>query len=219
MIAIPAPTPKSSGLDMTARRISGFGANFAARPGLSPSSHRCHADRPRQGPPGPRNALGGSFHPFHRPVDRDRQEHDPAALGARGDRPNTTGRPPCGTCLPATSKPTKSGALSRQGKDGRAEALGPECGDAYTYLAIERDTKLVLAYHVGRREPDDTAWFAGKLRVATAGRFQLTTDGFKPYCTAVPEAFSGNIDFAQLIKTYGKPAGRRSPTPATARAR
>jgi IS1 family transposase len=82
--------------------------------------------------------------------------------------------------------------------------LGPECGDAYTFLAIERDTKLVLAYHVGRRDPQDTAWFAEKLRVATAGRFQLTTDGFKPYCTAIPEAFSGNIDFAQLVKIYGK---------------
>jgi IS1 family transposase len=88
--------------------------------------------------------------------------------------------------------------------------LGPECGDAYTFLAIERDTKLVLAYHVGRREPQDTAWFSEKLRAATSGRFQLTTDGFKPYCTAIPEAFSGNIDFAQLVKIYGKqPAAKR----------
>jgi transposase-like protein/IS1 family transposase len=80
-----------------------------------------------------------------------------------------------------------------------------DCGDAYTFLAIERDTKLILAWHVGRRELEDTEWFSEKLRVATSGRFQLTTDGFKPYCTAIPEAFSGNIDFAQLVKTYGKP--------------
>jgi transposase-like protein/IS1 family transposase len=85
--------------------------------------------------------------------------------------------------------------------------LGPECGDAYTFLAIERDTKLILAWHVGRREPEDTAWFSEKLRRATSGRFQLTTDGFKPYCTAIPEAFSGNIDFAQLVKIYGKAKG------------
>jgi IS1 family transposase len=82
--------------------------------------------------------------------------------------------------------------------------LGPDCGDAYTFLAIERDTKLVLAWHIGRRDPQDTAWFSEKLRAATSGRFQLTTDGFKPYCTAIPEAFSGNIDFAQLVKIYGK---------------
>ncbi len=44
---------------------------------------------------------------------------------------------------------------------------------------------------------------AGKLRAATNGRFQLTTDGFQPYARVVPEAFGGNIDFAQLIKQYG----------------
>jgi IS1 family transposase len=76
---------------------------------------------------------------------------------------------------------------------------------------MERETKLLLAYHVGRRDPQDTAWFAEKLRKATSGRFQLTTDGFKPYCTAIPEAFSGHIDFAQLVKTYGKPTGEKKP--------
>jgi IS1 family transposase len=90
--------------------------------------------------------------------------------------------------------------------------LGGDCGDAYTFLAIERDTKLILAWHVGRREPEDTAWFAEKLRVATSGRFQLTTDGFKPYCTAIPGAFSGHIDFARLVKIYGKPRGANADT-------
>lgn len=90
--------------------------------------------------------------------------------------------------------------------------LSPDCGDAWTYIALERDAKLVLAWHVGRRDPRDAQWFSEKLRVATSGRFQLTTDGFKPYCTAIPEAFSGNIDFAQLIKIYGKPRGQNAET-------
>lgn len=80
---------------------------------------------------------------------------------------------------------------------------------------MECDSKLILAWHVGKREPEDTAWFSEKLRAATTGRFQLSTDGFKPYCTAIPEAFGGNIDFAQLIKRYGKQPesgnGRYSP--------
>ena len=45
------------------------------------------------------------------------------------------------------------------------------------------------------------------MRAATSGRFQLLTDGFTPYCTAIPEAFSGDIDFAQLVKIYSKPRG------------
>ena len=43
--------------------------------------------------------------------------------------------------------------------------------------------------------------FADKLAEATAGQFHVTTDGFKPYRTAIPEAMSG-ADFAQLVKVY-----------------
>jgi len=93
--------------------------------------------------------------------------------------------------------------------------LSDQCGDAWTFLGIERDTKLILAYHLGRREPEDTAWFTDKLRQATTGRFQVNTDGFKPYCTAIPESFHGSVDFAQLVKIYGSPPeasqGRYSP--------
>jgi len=42
-----------------------------------------------------------------------------------------------------------------------------------------------------------------KLRLATLGRFQLSTDGFRPYRTAIQDVFGDNIDFAQLVKTYG----------------
>jgi hypothetical protein len=37
--------------------------------------------------------------------------------------------------------------------------------------------------------------------VATAGQFQVTTDGFKPYRTAIPENLP-SADFATLVKEY-----------------
>jgi hypothetical protein len=43
-----------------------------------------------------------------------------------------------------------------------------------------------------------------KSRLAT--RVQLTTDGHKPYLTAVEDAFGSDIDFAQLVKIYGDTA-------------
>jgi hypothetical protein len=46
------------------------------------------------------------------------------------------------------------------------------------------------------------------------GRFQLTTDGFKPYAQVVEGVFGKEIDYGQLIKIYGTshgPAGRYSP--------
>jgi hypothetical protein len=47
--------------------------------------------------------------------------------------------------------------------------------------------------------------FAEKLRDATAGRFQVTTDGFRPYLTAIPAALGGRVDYATLVKVYGEP--------------
>jgi IS1 family transposase len=75
-------------------------------------------------------------------------------------------------------------------------------GDAYTYVAIERNTKLILAWHFGNRSKPDTLAFILKLRRATEGKFQLTTDGWPSYPDAVERVFGIDIHFAQLIKVY-----------------
>ncbi len=76
-------------------------------------------------------------------------------------------------------------------------------GDAYCFTAIERNSKLLLAWRVGRRTPIETHKFARQLRGAIDGRCQLSADGYIPYETAIPKAFDGQVDFAQVIKTYG----------------
>jgi transposase-like protein/IS1 family transposase len=76
-------------------------------------------------------------------------------------------------------------------------------GDVWCFTAMERHTKLILTYHVGKRTPDDTAHFAENLYHATQGRFQLTTDGFKPYRKAIPAILGDRVDFATLVKMYG----------------
>ncbi len=51
-----------------------------------------------------------------------------------------------------------------------------------------------------------TAWhFMQDLRERLSHRVQLTTDGFKPYLNAVEDAFGADVDFAQLVKLYGRP--------------
>ncbi|HEY4759650.1 MAG TPA: hypothetical protein VIH42_03630 [Thermoguttaceae bacterium] len=88
-------------------------------------------------------------------------------------------------------------------------------GDCYCFTAIERNTKLLVAWHFGKRTPCDAEWFSDKLYRVTAGRFQLSTDGYQPYSKIIPNAFNGQIDFAQLVKIYGNQsqgtAGRYSP--------
>lgn len=75
-------------------------------------------------------------------------------------------------------------------------------GDAYTFVGIEAKSKLVLAYHLGRRDSASALKFTEKLDRATDGIFQLTTDGLAAYIGAVEETFGADIDYAQLIKSY-----------------
>lgn len=90
---------------------------------------------------------------------------------------------------------------------------GEAVGDCYTYTALERHTKLILCFHVGKRCPADTRAFAQKLSDATRGRFQLTTDGFRPYLTAIPATFGDGIDYATLVKVYGEPTEQHRYSP------
>jgi IS1 family transposase len=78
----------------------------------------------------------------------------------------------------------------------------PTVGDAYTFVGIERNTKLVLAWHLGDRDVWSTEAFTEKLDHATSGRFQLTTDGFQLYPQAVSYSLGVRVDYAQLIKVY-----------------
>ena len=79
-------------------------------------------------------------------------------------------------------------------------------GDAYCFVAIERNSKLVLNFALGPRSQATTDIFIEGLRAATAPyRFQITTDGFAPYVSAITTTLSDRCDFAQLIKVYASP--------------
>jgi transposase-like protein/IS1 family transposase len=95
----------------------------------------------------------------------------------------------------------KEKTKKRQGRDDENDL-----GDAYCFVAIERHTKLILAWHLGRRTAADTVVFTEKLARATADRsFQISTDGFTPYRDAVVYSLGAKlVDFAQIIKQYGK---------------
>ncbi len=77
-------------------------------------------------------------------------------------------------------------------------------GDVWTWVAIDADTKLVPCFHVGRRDAQAASEFINDLASRLAHRVMLTTDGLKAYVEAVEGAFGADIDFAQLIKIYGK---------------
>jgi IS1 family transposase len=87
-------------------------------------------------------------------------------------------------------------------------------GDAYCFVAIERTSKLILSWHLGRRSAADTNVFIGKLDHAAQGEFQITTDGFAPYRDAIGWTLGGRTDFAQLVKVYGEAPDEHRYSPA-----
>jgi IS1 family transposase len=76
-------------------------------------------------------------------------------------------------------------------------------GDAWTWTALEAETKLLLTYMIGGRDADYALAVMDDLRQRIVNRVQLTTDGHSAYLSAVEEAFGADIDYAQLVKLYG----------------
>ena len=88
-------------------------------------------------------------------------------------------------------------------KNVSEEQMADGWGDVWTWTAIDADTKLVPCWMVGQRDYHAAHDFISDLAARLSHRVQLTTDGHKPYLTAVEESFGADIDFAQLIKVYG----------------
>lgn len=86
-----------------------------------------------------------------------------------------------------------------------ARKAPPEAGDAWTWIGIESDTKLIISYLVGGRDSEYALALMDDLRSRVTTRMQLTTDGHSAYLSAVEEAFGADVDYAMLIKLYGEP--------------
>jgi IS1 family transposase len=71
-------------------------------------------------------------------------------------------------------------------------------GDQYTFLATERNTKLIVHHLVGKREGHNAFKFLRGLKSRIDGRFQLTSDEYSPYCgplSAVSRVFQESVDY------------------------
>ena len=76
-------------------------------------------------------------------------------------------------------------------------------GDAWTWVAMDAQTKLIPCWYIGTRDAGAAYHFIHDLKGRLATRVQLTTDGYKVYLNAVEDAFGADIDYAQLVKIYG----------------
>jgi IS1 family transposase len=79
-------------------------------------------------------------------------------------------------------------------------------GDAWTWVAIDADTKLCVSYLVGGRDAGWALDFMQDCASRINGRVQVTTDSHRAYLDAVEGAFGMDVDHAMLHKVYGAPS-------------
>jgi IS1 family transposase len=87
-------------------------------------------------------------------------------------------------------------------------------GDVWTWVALDSDTKLVPSFRVGPRDLQEAHALMTDLAGRLRHRVQLTTDGHRPYLSAVESAFDGEVDYAQLVKLYSNDRGSGKYSPA-----
>jgi hypothetical protein len=89
-------------------------------------------------------------------------------------------------------------------------------GDQYVFVAMDAETKVIPCFRVGKRNTENTWYFIQDLESRLANRPQLTTDGWRAYIPAVEDAFGAEVDYAMLVKMYGKdPAEPYAPAQIT----
>jgi IS1 family transposase len=99
-----------------------------------------------------------------------------------------------------------------------AKAAPVGAGDAWTWTAIDADSKLIVSYLVGGRDTEYATEFMLDVKSRLSNHVQLSTDGHKPYMHAVDKAFDWKIDYAMIVKHYGADVlgnGRYSPPVCT----
>jgi IS1 family transposase len=86
-------------------------------------------------------------------------------------------------------------------------------GDAWTYVAIDPDSKAVPSFLVGKRDAVSTDAFVADVSARMKNRINLSSDGMHHYVSAVEKSFGSEIDYGQVVKVYrtSETEGRYSP--------
>ena len=80
-------------------------------------------------------------------------------------------------------------------------------GDFYTFIALDRATRLVVAWLLGKRDAINTARFILNVREAVSSkRFQVSSDGWEAYEWAIEAGLSDRASYGRIVKVV--PPGR-----------
>ena len=106
---------------------------------------------------------------------------------------------------------------AKQKNVASAKAAPDRSGDAWTWVAIDPETKAVPVFHVGKREASDADAFMASVAARMTNRIQITSDGLSSYPAAIESAFGNEVNYEQIVKSYASTevheSGRRYSPP------
>ncbi len=76
------------------------------------------------------------------------------------------------------------------------------CGDVWTWVAIDAETKLIPCFVTGKRDKYHAKLFVDDLASRIVNRPQISSDALGAYADAIERAFGDGVDYAAVIKTY-----------------
>src|SRR2546429_4906935 len=100
------------------------------------------------------------------------------------------------------------GFIGKKRRNATATHRAKGLGDVWTFMGIDRETKLIPSYVVGQRDRYHAHMFMEDLASRLTNRIQLSTDAMDKYSDAVERAFGVEIDYAQIVKEYSTPIGQ-----------
>jgi len=84
-----------------------------------------------------------------------------------------------------------------------AEKLNFDLGDQFLFFAIDRETKVIPAWALGKRTSRTALQFLNRLKGTLNGqRPHLSTDDWRGYEDAIERVFGSNVDYGTIHKTY-----------------
>lgn len=91
-------------------------------------------------------------------------------------------------------------------KEKHRNSDNPDTGDQYVFIAQDRASRSVIAWHLGRRDQKNTDEFVEKVRSVTAAdqRFDVSTDAFSPYNRAINVRLWDRANHSVVVKVYSK---------------
>lgn len=94
------------------------------------------------------------------------------------------------------------GFVGKKRRNAQAWDRQAGIGDVWTFIALDRDTKLIPTWFVGQRTMQHAEIFLRDLRNRLAGRVQLFSDALAAYRETVGRVFGENVDYGMVAKTY-----------------